>query len=239
MEVSGLMSGGAPLVRRYQVGASITRLGQAHRVSTGNNAGIRLVTTTVALDFVGVNLDTATYTTTQGSGADSAERLISIVINPDAILRMKMSGGATEGTALEQHTVSTASSGGTAITTGTEWSSTTFDEGSTWGYSGANVGQLRKVTSVSSTAGTVTVPFDYGTVVGDVFLRSPYWPLSSTTIQLSTNVQEADATIAVGTGAQFRVIGLEANDIGNAGTTNSFVVAVPNAHFLMRGPSDT
>src|SRR3990167_10998469 len=110
MEVSGLMGGGAPLIRRYQVGASVSRLGQAHRVSTWNNAGIRLVTTTDAQEFVGVNLDTATYTTTQGSGADSAERLVSVIINPDAILRMRMSGSATEGTALTQYTGTTASS---------------------------------------------------------------------------------------------------------------------------------
>jgi hypothetical protein len=74
-----------------------------------------------------------------------------------------MSGGATSDTALSSQTVTTASSGGTAITTAAEWSSPTYDEGVTWGYTGANAGRLRKVTSVSSTAGTVTIPFDYAT----------------------------------------------------------------------------
>jgi hypothetical protein len=89
--------------------------------------------------------------------------------------------------------VTTASSGGTAVTTAAEWSSPTYDEGVTWGYTGANAGRFRKITSVSSTAGTVTIPFDYATAVGDVFLRAPYWPMQTVTIQLTTTLEQADA----------------------------------------------
>ena len=157
MEVSGLMSGGYPLIKKYQINATVANAGVPLLVGAAGEAGLDLPTTTGAQDMVGLNLDTATYSTTQGSGASSAERLVSVIINPDAILRSRMSGGAAEGTALSLYDVTTASAGGTAITTGDEWSSPTFDEGVVWGYDGANVGQSRKLTSVSSTAGTVTV----------------------------------------------------------------------------------
>ena len=231
MDVIGLLSGGAPVLKKYQVAATAIA-GVPLLTPAGNGAGLAACTTTSAADMVGVTLDAATYTTTQGSGANSAERLITIVINPDAILRMKMSGGATADTALALQAVTTASSGGTAVTTAAEWSNPTFDEGVTWGYDGANVGQFRKVTSVSSTAGTVTVPFDFGTVVGDNFLRAPYWPMQTITVQLGTIFTQADASIAVGTGAEFRVIDLDLRDIGDSGRTNSFVIAIAGDHLL-------
>lgn len=231
MEVIGLLCGGAPVLKKYQVAATAIA-GVPLLTPAGNGAGLAACTTTSAADMVGVTLDAATYTTTQGTGANSAERLVTVVINPDAIIRMKMSGGATADTALSLQTVTTASAGGTAVTTAAEWSSPTFDEGVTWGYDGANVGQFRKITSVSSTAGTVTVPFDYATVVGDNFLRAPYWPMQTVTVQLGTIFTQADASIAVGTGAEFRVIDLELRDIGDSGRTNSYVIAIPGDHLL-------
>ena len=231
MEVIGLLCGGAPVLKKYQVAATAIA-GVPLLTPAGNGAGLAACTTTSAADMVGVTLDAVTYTTTQGTGASSAERLVTVVINPDAIIRMKMSGGATADTALGLNTVTTASSGGTAVTTAAEWSNPTFDEGVTWGYDGANVGQFRKITSVSSTAGTVTVPFDYGTVVGDNFLRAPYWPMQTLTVQLGTIFTQADASIAVGTGAEFRVIDLDLRDLADSGRTNSFVIAIAGDHLL-------
>ena len=231
MDVIGLLCGGAPVLKKYQVAATAIA-GVPLLTPAGNGAGLAACTTTSAADMVGVTLDAVTYTTTQGTGASSAERLVTVVINPDAIIRMKMSGGATADTALGLNTVTTASSGGTAVTTAAEWSNPTFDEGVTWGYDGANVGQFRKITSVSSTAGTVTVPFDYGTVVGDNFLRAPYWPMQTLTVQLGTIFTQADASIAVGTGAEFRVIDLDLRDLADSGRTNSFVIAIAGDHLL-------
>jgi hypothetical protein len=121
---------------------------------------------------------------------------------------------------------------GTAVTTAAEWSNPTYDEGYVWGLTGANAGQARKITSVSSTAGTVTIPFDYATAVGDTFLRAPYWPMQTVTVQLSTTLDQADASIAVGTGAPFRVVELRLRDSTDAGATNSFVLFVSNSHAL-------
>lgn len=230
MELAYTMGGAAPLLKKYQVNATTARAGVPLVIPGAGNAGLVLATTTGAADMVGVNIDSATYVTAQQTDGTSAEREVTVIINPDAVWRMKMSGGATEDTALALQTVTTASSDGLAVTTAAEWSSPTFDEGVVWGYEGANAGAFRKITSVSSTAGTVTVAFDRDTVVGDTFLRAPYWYIQGITIQLTTLLTQADASIAVATGAGFKTVEMILNDISDSGRTNSFVFAVPTDH---------
>lgn len=237
MEFAYTMSGAAPLMKKYQVNATVARAGVPLLIPGAGNAGVVLATTTGAADMVGVNLDTATYVTAQQTDGSSAQRQVTLVVNPDAVWKMLMSGGATENTALALHTVTTASTDGLTITTATEWSNPTFDEGYAWGYDGANAGQARKITSVSATAGTVTVAFDQDTVVGDNFMRCPYSPIQGITIQLTTNLTQADASIAVGTGAGFKTVELLLRDLSMEGRTNSYVLAVPTDHVW--GPRPT
>ncbi len=227
MEVIGLLSGGAPVLKKYQVTETFGTAGVHANIGVTAEAGINLGTTTSAADMVGVTLDTATYTTTQGTGTSSAERLVTVVINPDAIIRMRLAGSATAGAALSAQTVTTASSGGTAVTTAAEWSSPTYLNGVVWGLTGTNVGQSRKITTVSSTAGTVLVPFDYGTVVGDTFLRAPIYPMDSIVVQLVTALTEVDASAAISGTASFVCIDLELN-----GTADSYAHFVPGDHIL-------
>lgn len=238
-----ILSGAAPVIKKFQFGVTLTNPGIPFTIPASNTAGVVIGTTTGATDLVGFSLDTgmtgvtgaaaSTFTTTQGTGDNSAYRVVSLVINPDAAWKFMMSGGATEGTALSTQTATSASSGGTAVTTATDWSSpTTYDEGYVWGLTGANAGAARKITSVSSTAGTVTIPFDYAIAVGDTFLRCPYTPMQGTTVQLTTNLYQADASIAVATGAPFRTTELILRDGSDLGATNSFVVAVSNSHAL-------
>ncbi len=229
MNVIGLLGGGAPVIKSYQVSESFTVAGIPVLISATSEAGLNPGTTTSAADLVGITLDTATYTTTQGTGASSAERLVKVIINPDAIIRMRMSGSATAGTALSAQTVTTASSGGTAVTTAAEWSSPTYVDGAVWGLTGANVGQSRKITSVSSTAGTVLVPFDYGTNVGDTFLRTPVYPMASIAAQLTSNLTELDASAAISGDAAYICIDLELN-----GTADSYAHFIAGDHILAR-----
>jgi hypothetical protein len=212
-----------PWLMRYQVDATVANVGVPLLIDTAGEAGLNAGTTTSAADFVGMSQDTVTYTTTQGTGVNSAERKVGVNITPDAVWRALLSGGATEGTALTQHTVTTASAGGTAVTTGTAWNSPTYDEGVVWGYSGNNAGQVRKITSVSATAGTVTIPFDNAVAVGDVYLRAPAWFNATTTLQLTTNLFQVDASIAVATGAEYGVDDMRLLDIGGEGTLRSEV----------------
>lgn len=232
MELAYTVSGAAPLMKKFQVNATVARAGVPLLVPGAGNAGVVLGTTAGATDLVGVNLDTATYVTAQQTDGSSAARMISVIINPDAVWRLLMSGGATENTALALQTITTASTDGLTLTTAAEWSNPTYDEGYSWGYDGANAGAARKITSVSATAGTLTVAYDQDTVVGDNFLRCPYSPMQTVTIQLSTLLTQADASIAVGTGAPFRVTDLILRDINGEGRTNSFVLGISNSHAL-------
>lgn len=237
MDLAYTISGNAPLLKKYQANSSSTAVGQPWVIPAAGNAGVVIATTTGAADMVGVNLDSATYVTAQQTDGTSAERQLTLRVNPDCVWKIKMSGGATEDTALALQAVTTASATGLAVTTGAEWSNPTYDEGFVWGYDGANAGQARKITSVSATAGTVTVPFDYDTVVGDNFLRCPYCPIQGTTIQLTTLLTQADASIAVATGAEFKTVELILNDQTRSGRTNSFVLAVSGDHVFAGRPT--
>src|SRR5690606_3729539 len=203
------------------IGASFANAGILVEAPNAGEAGVTPCTTTAAADVVGISLDTATYVTAQQTDGTSANRMISVVVNPLGVYRYLMSGGATEGTALTQYDVTTASTDGLTVTTGDDWSSPEFDEGAIWGYDGANTSQLRKITSTAATAATVTVAFDYDTVVGDNFLRAPYWPADATalTLQFTTNLYQANAAIAVGTGAAVNIVELEAYDKASDGST--------------------
>lgn len=233
MELAYTLNGNAPLVKKYQVSSSSTAVGQPWMIPAAGGAGVTIATTTSAADMVGVNLDSAVYVTAQQTDGSSAERQVSLIVSPDAVWRMKMTGGATENTALALAVVTTASTDGLVVTTSaTDWSTTTKDEGFIWGFDGANAGQSRKITSVSTTSATVTVAFDQDTVVGDNFIGCPFTPMQGTAIQLSTLLTQANATIAVGTGAQFKTIELILNDQTADGRNNSFVLAVSNSHIF-------
>lgn len=230
MEFHSLLNNGAPIIKKYQVNASVLNVGVPLLVPGAGNAGLVLATTTGATSMVGINVDTATYVTAQQTDGSSAERTIGIIVNPDALFRLLMSGGATENTALSLQTETTGSTTGLLITTGAAWNSPTFDEGSAWGYDGANAGQVRKITAVDGTSGTLTVAFDRDIAIGDRFLRAPYTPWQTNTIQLTTNLTQADVSIAVGTGGAFRTVELQCRDINDDGARNSFVIAKSSSH---------
>lgn len=233
MELAYTLGGGAPIMKRYQSGVTNTNTGVPYTVPASATAGVVIGTTTGATDLVGISVEApGTYNTAQQANNADPASMVRLIINPDAVWRALMSGGATENTALTLRTVTTASTDGLAVTTAESWTSTEFDEGSTWGYDGANAKILRKITSTSSTAGTVTVAFPNDTAVGDNFIRVPYNPMQTVTVQLTTNLYQADASIAVGTGAPYRVIELIANDISNEGRTNSYVLFASNSHAL-------
>lgn len=233
--VYNISGASVPLVKRYQVDATISNVGVPLLIDTAGEAGLNAGTTTSAADFVGMALDTVTYTVTQGIGADSAERKVGVIINPDAVWRALLSGGATEGTALTLYDVTTASASGLDVITGDSFAN--FDEGVVWGYDGANAGQIRKITVGDGTDASVTIPFDLATVVGDNFLRAPYWPMATTTVQLTTNLFQADATIVVATGGEYVVVDWELKDLGLEGRTKSYIHMMARDHVLASRPT--
>ncbi|MFZ2652448.1 MAG: hypothetical protein WA210_20295 [Burkholderiaceae bacterium] len=222
-------SGGKMVIKRYHPAAAVTVVGKPFIAPAAGATGLSTSTTTSTANMVGVNVETAAYTAAQNSDGSDNASLMGVIINSHAVWRTKMSGGATENTALSAQTVTTASTDGLAITTAAEWSSPTFDEGIVWGapgsLGGANAGIYRKITSVSSTAGTVIQAFPRDTVVGDIFYRAPYNFGGTATVQLSTLLTQADASIAVGTGAAFFVL-----DMLLRGANNSFIFMMSGDH---------
>ena len=236
MEFKNSLSGGAPYLMKHQVNATAANAGVPLLVGGAGEAGLDLPTATAANNMVGVNLDTATYVTAQQTDGTSAERLVTVIINPDAVWRARLSGSATEGTALTARTVTTASTDGLAVTAG-DYSGTTMDEGAIWGYSGANVSAIRKITSISTTAATVTVAFDNDIAVGDQFIHASFWPFDVNTVKLTAAFFEVDAQAAAASNeAEFTPIKYEQRDIAGEGLLKSYVLMVAGDHVL--GGSD-
>lgn len=220
----------APLVKKFQVAATLIS-GIVALTPGSSNAGVETSTTTSFANAVGVTLDSATYATAQVAGS-TPEALVSLCVDPDAIYEALWSGAAAEGTALDLQTVTTAATDGLTITTAAEWSNPTYDEGAVWGYDGANMGggaapfgvQLRAITSVSSTAGTVKVAFRNDTVVGDNFIRVPACPYKAQTLTTTTLLTQMRADVAVATNtAEVRVIELVAHNVLRRGRYTSAV----------------
>lgn len=233
MECVGLLHGGAPYVKKYQVSASLTRVGIPLLAVAASEAGLDIGGTTAINDLVGCNLDLATYATAQG--ANSPEALATVIINPDAIWKIFMSGGAASGTAEVQRDVTTASTDGLSVTTGDTWNSADTDEGHIWGVTGANAGQKRKITSTSATAATVTVAFPYDTAVGDLFSWAPVTPMSGQTVTLTTELDEFRQDVAVASNtAELVCIDLNPNDWLGKPQSRPFGLFVAVDHILNR-----
>ena len=226
MEFQYDLSGGSTaIVKKYHVAATNTVICRPYTKCEDAGSGIVLGTTTVSTDFIGVNVDAAgTYATAQ-SGTTDVAAITSLIINPLAVYRVRLSGGATDGTALTAHTVTTATSDGLTIThSAFNASSPTMDEGVICGYTGANAGKYRKITSTSSTTTVVTVAFPNDDVVGDQYLHAPIYPTRSIVAELTTNCTEIDATVAISGDSTLVVVEMILNDMAAQGTTQSYAL---------------
>ena len=210
-----LLGGGAPVIKKYHVAAGtpdFTVAGCPAVVGATTAAGVGPMAAGTLAEYVGLSLDTATYSTSQtvlrGSPYNGNAASVSLVVNADPVIRNRMSGSTTAGTALPLITNSTASSGGTAVTITTGDivpNSPTMLDGTIICLTGANVGQRRKITTVSATVFTVVVPFPYAIASGDTFTAVPYFPGADTvlggdgltlTATPGTLATEADASVA-------------------------------------------
>ncbi|MGE0289524.1 MAG: hypothetical protein AB7I42_26045 [Bradyrhizobium sp.] len=234
MECIGFLHGTAPLIKKYQTSASLTRAGIPLLACAAGEAGLDVGATTAINDMVGCNIDLVTYATAQVAGG-SPEGLVSVIINPDAIWKIFMSGAAAAGTAAVERDVTTASTNGLAVTTADAWDSPTTDEGLIWGVSGANAGQKRKITSVSSTAATLTVALANDTVVGDLFSWAPVFPMTLQTVTLCTELDEfrQDVAVAANT-AELTCIEFNPNDWLGRAQARPFGLFVAADHILNR-----
>ena len=209
-----LLGGGAPVIKKYFVDAGtpdFTVAGCPAVPALTAEAGVTPMLADTLNGYVGLSLDTATYTTSQTTIQTSGPGVVSLVVNADPVIRFRMSGDGTAGTALPLVTNSVASAGGTAVTITSGNivpNSPTMVDGTIICLSGSNVGIRRKITTVSATVFTVLVPFPYAIASGDTFTAVPYFPGADTAVggddlSLTTTpgtlATEANASIATTT----------------------------------------
>ena len=166
------LSGNAPVVKRFKVGATIAA---GHGVLERSSAGVAAQTTTSLADAVGMSIDPATYTTTQST--TMTEGVVGVIINPDAVYRSLMVSAAAGNTQLNLTTNSAAATNGLTITITTGDAAPNSPEmagGLAYCVSGNNVGESRIITSTAATTATLIVPFRYTIAVGDTFVLVPW-----------------------------------------------------------------
>ena len=227
MQIGGFLGGGAPVLKKFKLGASVANAGIPVIVDASNDFGECIpCTTTSFADTWGLAVDTGTYTTTQAA----TEGVVTVCINPDLIVRALLSGGATEGTALQALITTSASAGGTTITDADVGTATSV-AGTCWCASGNNVGQSRIITTFNSAVSiVVTVPFPRAIATTDTYHQCPFsrnGSAGSGNAQTTTLFTQVDASIVAGTGGEVAIVDLELN-----GASDSYVLFVLADHAL-------
>lgn len=226
-----LAGGSTSVIKRYQVAATKATAGVPVLVGAAAGSGLIVATTTSTAKAVGVTIDTSgTYVTAQQTDSSDTARTVGVILSPLAVYSLRMNGGATEGTAMVLHTAASGASDGLSFVSDVNTDSPELANGTVYCLTGANAGIARKCTSNSTTTMTFVVPWPRDIAAGDTFVVAPYTPVSGITIQLTTLLTQADASIAVGTGAAFKSVELKFDP--NNGRTNSYVLAMLGNHVM-------
>ena len=225
MEFAYLLGGGAPVMKKFIVeGGGTVNAGipVISNMEAANAEGVAQCTTTAAVGCLGLAVDTASSTASQlASGADNAG-YVSVIVNPDACYRAKLSGGAAADTAIAVVSAAqTASTDGLTVTSAT-------DEFTVWGYTGTNAGVVRRCSS----AATVILAFPRDIASLDTFLQTStvfaeatQWPT------LCTELTQIDATAAVaGSNDNFTVVEHLLRDASRDGNVNSYAILTSADH---------
>lgn len=246
MEYQGDLTGGSTaFIKRYQVAATKATAGVPVLVGAAAGSGLIVATTTSTAKAVGVTIDRSSdragnygaYVTAQQADSADTERMVGVILSPTAVYSLPMNGGATEGTAMVLHTAVSGGSDGLSFVSDVNTDSPELANATVFGLTGANAGRSNKVTSNSTTTMTFVRAWPNDVAAGDTFIVAPYTPVSGITIQLTTLLTQADASIAVGTGAAFKSVELKFDQY--AGRTNSYVNAVLGNHVFAATLADS
>lgn len=204
MEMCGHLYGGTPILQKVQIGEALPIAGVPLVASVlAAVDGVKRASTTAAAEAIGVSLDAqATRNTAQQTDSSDPAVYVTVNVRGDQIVRARLSGAATAGTALTEFTNTSASTTGLTVTAAF---GTGYDDGYIWGATGANVKKLRKATSVNTTA-TLIVAFPQDIAVGDIFYAATFGPKEDAGVQLTTGVAEIDATGDNQSGTNFRCL---------------------------------
>ena len=234
MELAYILSGGAPVIKRYMAGttmstAGIPLLGAVDAAT--DLASVEPMAASTAVNQgsqVGLLLDTSGTVAATGV-TDSDDLMVSVIINPDAVLRARMNNGTSSNTALALTSATAADTTGATIT-----GATTFDNGAVWGYSGSNVGQFRRC---DDTAGSLSINFTNGILTTDEYIAIHGFPCSVELTNwecydLTTDLTQVIAQTAVTDMDDFATVDLEMRDISDDGRNKSYYHLIANNHLF-------
>ena len=229
-----LNGGSTATVKKYQVAATNNTIGVPYLKTADGGTGIVLGTVSGAADFIGVNVDAAgTYVTAQQSDNSDTARLTTIICNPFAVYRARLCGGAAN-EALTAATETTGSTTGLVVTTSAfDPNSPDLNEGTVWGYTGANAGKARRIITTAANVVNTTVAFPYDIAIGDQFLYANLSASRTVLAQFGTDMTTIDATAALSGDANVATIELILNDASGNGTTESYALIMFGDHTLI------
>jgi hypothetical protein len=218
------LAGNAPVIKKYQIGETLNAgiVGIPMEYPTlSDTDGLLMCETNSCVDALGVSLDNpGTRQTAQQSDNTDPARLVSVIVNPCAVYRARLSGSSTSGTALTPLTNTVASATGLLTTLAL---GTAYDDGVIWGYTGANAGILRKVTAVGGTNETPIVAFPFDIAVGDTFLPCTFGPGEDAGFNLTSDLDEVDASADSQSVDNFRCLDFFQKDAADRGNLESYV----------------
>ncbi len=217
--------GGTEILRKLKTGESLSK-GQMTRNDTANDIGeVEDPTTTSALGY-GVALDNATHSTVQGVGNEGK---VTVDLRADAIIRARLSGGATVGTSMPTLTNTVQDTTGLTISAA-DVSASEMNSGTVWRINpGGQSSETRIISEDTDNVSiVVTVPFS-SIEVGDTFMAIPqsFIGAGGGAFQLTTDFTEIDGDIVSGTG----VAGATANILA-FGVDDSFIDFISHEHAM-------
>ena len=234
MELAYMLSGGAPVIKRYMAGTTISTAGIPVLGAVDAGTDLGSVEPTTASGVVGIGSQVGLCLDTSGTvGAtgvtDSDDLFVSVVINPDAVLRAKMNNGTTSDTALATTAPTSADSTGATLT-----GATTFDNGAVWGYTGTNVGEFRRSDDVS---GSLSINLVNGTATTDTYIAVHGFPCSVELtdfecFDLTTDLTQIIAQTAVVDKNNYATVDMEMRTATDDGINNSFYHLIANNHLF-------
>jgi len=217
MQAAGSVSGGSFVFMDMDIGFSAIA-GQPLQAAATNGEGLITATSTTACtNYVGISTQAVTQVNTQLVGTDQ-QASMQVGINPDMILRVRMSGTAATGGALATIAALTISADG-LDNGGVGTASFTI-----WGHTGPNTETFR----VQSAADVPSVAWPYVNAVGDEWLEAGCnVGMFGAGITLTTELDEFDASGTFNTTDNFNAVRVEGYGASHEGTTKSYVHVVP------------
>ena len=232
MEVAYMLSGGAPVVKRYMAGTTISTAGVPviGAVDAGTDLGsVEVPGASTAITIgqqVGLCIDTSGTVAATGI-TDNNDLFVSVIINPDLVYRARMNNGTTSGTALATTSPTSADSTGATLT-----GATTFDNGAVWGYTGTNVGSFRRA---DDALGSLSINFVNGTSTDDTYLAVHGFPCgievtNFESYDMTTDLTEIVAQTTVIDQDNYCTVDMELNDSSSNGNLRSYYHLIANNH---------